>query len=149
MANIAKWNAPSAVVTLLSTELNALADGTLSAASGAVNNDSNLDMLGDLELVLASLSPGANPYIDIFIAESVDGTNYPTPSAADARLQLAMKLCTFFLGVTAATAQRITVREIKLPPAKFKVYLDPHAGVALGATGNTLKLLSYNVNLNG
>jgi hypothetical protein len=50
--------------------------------------------------------------------------------------------------VTGATAQRITVRGVELPPTKFKVYLDPHAGVALGASGNTLKMLPFDFNLN-
>jgi hypothetical protein len=149
MANIGKYNTPGTLVTVLSTELNALANNTLSAASAAINNASNLDILANLELVLAALSPTTGAYIDIYIAEAVDGSNYPTPSGADARLQLTMKLCTFFLGVTASTAQRITIRGVELPPTTFKLYLDNQAGVTLGATGNTLKLLPYDFQLNG
>jgi len=149
MANIGKWNTPSSVASVLTTELNSLGSGSMSAASGAINNDTNLDIYVDLELVLASLSPTAGAFVAIYIAEAIDGTNYPAPSAADQRLQTNALLCTFALSTTAATAQRLVARNVVIPPGKFKIYLDNQAGVAFGASGNTLKMLPYNVNLNG
>jgi len=149
MANIAKWNTPSSIVTVLSTELNSLADNAMSAASAAIDNGANLDQYVDIELVLAALSPAAGAYVSIYIAEAIDGTNYPAPSAADQRLQTNALLCTFALSTTAATAQRLVARQIMIPPGKFKLYLDNQAGVALNASGNTLKMLPYNTNLNG
>ncbi len=149
MANIGKWNAPSSVVTVHSTSLNSLGSGAMSAASAAIDNDTNRDMYVDLELVLASLSPGAGAHIPIFIAEAIDGTNYPADAAATMRLQINQILTIFSLGITAATAQRVVSRNVLIPPGKFKLYLDNQAGVALGATLNTLKILPYNTNLNG
>lgn len=149
MSNIGKWNAPSSVVTVHSTSLNSLADDTMSAASSAIANQTNLDMYVDIELVLASLSPVAGAHILIFIAEAIDGTNYPADAAATMRLQTQQILTIFSLGITAATAQRTVSRNIIIPPGTFKLYVDNQAGVALGATLNTLKILPYNTNLNG
>jgi hypothetical protein len=149
MSNIAKWNVPSAVVTALSTELDALANNTMSAASGVIANQTNLDVYVDIELVLAALSPVTGAYVAVYLAEAIDGTNYPTPSAADQRQQTDALLCTFVLSLTAATAQRLVKRQVMIPPGTFKLYVDNQSGVAFGATLNTLKLLPYNVNLNG
>lgn len=147
MASIGKWNAPSSPVSLLTTDLNSLANNTLSAASAAVNNDTDLNIYADFELVLASLSPTAGAYVSIYILEAIDGTNYPEATAL--RLKTTQLLLTIPLDTTATTAQRIAARNITLPPGKFKIVLDNQAGVALGASGNTLKMLPYNVNLNG
>lgn len=149
MANIGKWNAPSSTVSVLTTELNALANNTASAASSAIANQTNLDIYTDWELNLASLSPVAPAYVDVYIMEAVDGTNYPAPSGADMRQQSTQRLFTVALSTTAATAQRIAVRNVVIPPGTFKIILDNQAGVALGATGNTLKMNPYDVNLNG
>lgn len=149
MANIGKWNAPSSTVTVLTTELNSLGSATMSAASSAIANQTNLDIYVDIEVNLASLSPAAGAYIAVYIALAVDGTNYPAPSAADMRLSASQLLCVIPIGVTASTAQRVAARNIVISPGTFKLYLDNQTGVALGSSGNTLKINPYNVNLNG
>jgi len=149
LSNISKWNVPSAVVTALSTELNALGNNTMSAAGAAIANQTNLDIYVDLELNLAALSPVAGAYVAVYLAEAIDGSTYPAPSAADQRQQTDGLLCTFILSLTASTAQRLVKRQVVIPPGTFKLYVDNQSGVALGATLNTLKLLPYNVNLNG
>lgn len=149
MANIGKWNTPTAAVTVLSTELNTLGIATMSAASTAIANQTNLDIYVDIEVNLASLSPTASAHVDLYIAEAVDGTNYPAPSSADMRLSLTQLLCTLPIGTTAATAQRVVIRQVIIPPQTFKIILDNQTGVALNASGNTVKFLTYDVNLNG
>jgi len=149
MASIGKWNTPTAAATILSTELNSLGSGSMSAASTAVANQTNLDIYVDIEVNLASLSPATGAYVALYIAEAVDGTNYPAPSAADMRLASSQLLCVIPVGTTAATAQRVAARNVVIPPQTFKVYLDNQTGVALGASGNTVKFLAYDVNLNG
>ena len=148
MANIAKWNAPSATVSALTTELDALANNTLSAQSAAIANQTNLDIYVDIELVLAALSPTAGAFCALYIAEAIDGTNYPNPTGADQRLQTTALLAVFALSTTATTAQRLVVRNVVIPPGTFKLALDNQAGVGLGATLNTVKILPYDVNLN-
>lgn len=149
MANIGKWNAPSSTVTVLTTQLDGLANNAATAASSAIANQTNLDIYTDWELVLGSLSPAAGAFVSVYIMEAVDGTNYPAPSAADMRLQTTQLLFVAPLGTTAATAQRIAIRNVVIPPGTFKIILDNQSGVALNATGNTLKMNPYNVNLNG
>lgn len=147
--NIGKWNAPSAPVTVLSTQLDGLANNTMSAASAAIANQTNLDIYVDIELVLAALSPATGGYVATYLVEAIDGVNYPAPSSADLRQQTDALLCTFVLSTTASTAQRLVKRQVVIPPGTFKLYLDNQSGASFGGTLNTLKLLPYNVNLNG
>jgi hypothetical protein len=149
MSNTAKWATPSAAVTVLSTELNGLANNTASAASSAIANQTNLDVYADVELSLASLSPISPNYCNLYILEAVDGTNYPSATATVLRNQPSHLWCSFLLDTTAATAQRVVVRAVMLPPGTFKLVLDNQAGAALNASGNTVKIITYNVNLNG
>ncbi len=149
MANIGKWNAPSSTVTVLTTDLNSLGSATMSAASSAIANQTNLDIYADIEVNLASLSPAAGAYVAIYIALAVDGSNYPAPSGADMRLSSTQLLCVIPVGTTASTAQRVAARNVILPPGTFKIYLDNQCGVALASSGNTVKFNVYNVNLNG
>jgi hypothetical protein len=149
MANIGKWNTPTAIASQLTTELNSLGNNTMSAASTAYDNATNMNIYCDLEVNLASLSPTAGAYVAIYILEAPDGTNYPAQSDADFRLTTTQLFCVLPIGTTAATAQRVTARNLLLPPSLIKFKLDNQAGVALNASGNTVKILAYNVNLNG
>jgi hypothetical protein len=149
MANIGKWNAPSATASILTTELNALTSATMSALSSAVANQTNLDIYVDIEVNLSSLSPTAGAYVALYIFEAVDGTNYPAQSDADTRLTSTQLLCVLPIGTTATTAQRVVARNVVIPPGIFKIKLDNQTGVNLGATLNTVKFNAYDVNLNG
>lgn len=153
MASIGKWiggaNPPGTPLTVLSTGLNSLAINTMSAASATLDNSANLDLYCDVEVVLASLSPTAGAFVAIYVWESPDGTNFPAQSDADLRLTTTQLLCSIPVGTTAATAQRVTARNIVLPPAKIQFKLDNQTGVALNASGSTVKIITYNVNLNG
>jgi len=121
----------------------------MSAAGSTYDNTTNLDMYVDVEVNLASLSPGTNPFVAIYIWESVDGTNFPAQSAADLRLTSTQLFCTLPIGTTATTAQRVVARNILLPPTKMQFLLDNQTGTALANSGNTVKILPYDVNLNG
>jgi len=149
MANIGKWNAPSATVTVLSTGLNSLANATMSAASSNIANQTNLDIYVDVEVVLASLSPTTGAFVALYILESIDGTNFPAQSDADLRLTTTQLLVAIPVGTTATTAQRVAARNIVIPPGLFQIKLDNQTGVALAASGNTVKFNAYDVNLNG
>lgn len=150
MASIGKWSlSATGLTTVLSTELNSLTTNTASSASSAISNDTNLDVYVDIEVNLASLSPSSGAYVTLYILESVDGTNYPGQSGADLRLTPSQALAVIPVGTTAATAQRVVVRQVVIPPAKFKIILDNQTGATLNAAGNTVKFLPYNANLNG
>jgi hypothetical protein len=152
MANRGIWSLfGSNPTTLLSgATLNALASGSMSAASSTYNNQTNLDLYCDIELFLDTLSPGAGSYIDIYILAAIDGTNFPAQSAADLRLTSTQKFCTIPIGTTASTTQRVAVRNLLLPPQPIQFKLDNQCTVALASTNNnTLKIDAYSYNLNG
>ncbi len=149
MANVGKWNTPTSIASILTTELNSLGNNTMCSASADYDNSTNLNIYADIELVLASLSPSAGAYVAVYILEAPDNSNYPAQSDADLRLTTTQLLCIIPIGTTASTAQRVTVRNLVLPPSHFKLKLDNQTGVSLNASGNTLKLLAYNINGNG
>jgi hypothetical protein len=121
----------------------------MSAASATINNQTNLDIYCDIEVALASLSPTSGAYVAIYILESVDGTNFPAQSDADLRLTGSQLLSVIPIGTTASTAQRVVARNVVIPPNAFQLKLDNQTGVALNASGNTVKIDTYNFNLNG
>jgi hypothetical protein len=121
----------------------------MSAASTAISNQTNLDMYVDVEVVLAALSPGAGAFVGIYILEAVDGTNYPAQNDADLRITGTQVLVIIPVGQNPSTAQRVVARNVLIPPGSFTIKLDNQTGVALAASGNTLKFLPYNTNLNG
>jgi hypothetical protein len=149
VASIGKWNAATAVSSVLTTELNSLGNNTASAASAAIANQTNLDLYADFVLHLASLSPAAGAYVAVYILEALDDSTYPAPSDADLRLMTSQLLFVMQIGTTASTAFDAVARNVLLPPHSFKIKLDNQTGVALNASGNTLKISQYNVNENG
>jgi len=149
VANIGKWNAPTAVATVLTTELNTLGNNTMTAASAAIANQTNLDIYADFVVHLAALSPAAGAFVSVYILEALDNSTYPAPSDADLRLMTSSLLFTMQCGTTATTAYDLVVRNVLLPPHSFKLKLDNQTGVSLNASGNTLSISQYNVNENG
>jgi hypothetical protein len=144
MATTFKWAAPESIATALSGALDGIGDGTFSAASSAITNETGSPALYqyiDLELVLASLSPATGAYVDIWLEPTLDGSNYADAGKA---LQTASLLCSFQLDTAAATAQRIVRTNVPIPPLDFKLQLRNKAGVSLGASGNTLKYRRHN-----
>ena len=140
MAQTFKWVAGEGATTTLTTELNALASATFSAASAAIDNTTGLYPWMDLEVNLASFTPGAgSPYIAIYLNLSLDGTNYekvPDGTSGDKPPD-----AIFPLEASVAQASRVVVPNIPIPPLKFKIVLKNVSGAALAATGNTA---SYN-----
>jgi len=123
--------------TALSTELNGLTDGTFSSSSGAIDNTVQpRNQIIALELNLASLSPATGAFVDVWIEYAADGTNFSDHGKA---LQTAGLLATFQLDTAATTAQRLPVQFKPVLGLKFKLSARCKAGVALNASGNTLK----------
>ena len=135
-----RWDSPEAIQTALSTELNSLADGSLSTASGAIDNLTDLYPFIELELFLASLTPSGSPYCALYLLPQIDGTNY-----ADASTSMAELLATFNLSTSAGT-KRVLRSSIAIPPFSFKLALLNEANVALAASGNTVKYRRFGLN---
>lgn len=135
------WGSVGTVMHLLTTELNALANGTLSAAGPEINNSSGYQM-GQLTLTLASAAFVAPSYAQVYLVPSSDtaGAAYPTfTSAAAAALQNYLVGTIYINGSTAAQTE--TLPYVTMPLGKFKgLLLTGGSCPTLGATLNTLDL---------
>ena len=153
MATTSRLN-KSTAVSLLTTELNSLANGTgvvssVGGTSGVFTSTngggtSNLDgfLFGKYELVLAApaaaFTAGA---VNVWFLQTVDGTNYEDGSAS--LIPKRQPDLTFYVQAS-ASAQRIIVTA-PLPVGAWKVLLLPlglGSGATFASSGNTLKVLA-------
>lgn len=133
------------IVSVMTTELNALANNSrcISAAMGADATDANL--YGDFELAWThGTAPTDNTTIDLFLVRSADGTNYE-----DASSSIAPGANTYvgsFQERAVTTGQRKVIPDVRLPPGLWKaVILNNGTGQALSASGHTLKVRPHNL----
>jgi len=128
------------IVTLMSTELNSLANNTTAAASGDFDNSTNLNPWGLFELVCEyGVAPTANTVIGLWLISKIDGTNYEDYSA----IEPARSPDVMFRVRAVTTAQRITVRGMLRPGLQLPVARNLATGQTLAASGNTIKVLPY------
>lgn len=143
MASI-KYEA-AAIATMLSTELNALANA---AAALGVEYDNATGLythaLFQLEVTFA-VAPTANSTVDLYIIPASDGTNYTDYTAGAA----GKAPYTGFIGgiplEAKTTIHRVAIgygRDmIILPPTKFKILAINKSGQAFPASGSTIKMI--------
>jgi hypothetical protein len=143
MADIRVSTYQGSPTTVLTTQLNSLANLTWSALSSAVDNSTNGYMYVDIEVVLASLTPtGDDAAIEIYLVPSIDGSTYPnyTESGTSEEIENAP----YFVGAVPLSldteAQTQVLRQIELPPGSFKIGVRNQANVGLAASGNTVRL---------
>ena len=142
MANLIKWGTPETITTLHTTTLDGLTTNTLSAAGTAYDNGTTKATFAAFEVYLASLTPAAGGYVALYLAPRPDGSNY-----ADVKREYAHQLIGTLALDTAAATKRIVLPGVQIPPTAFYVYLDNQAGVTLASSGNTVKILPYNYEL--
>lgn len=126
--------------TVLSTELNSLANGSFAATSGAVSlaSGENVYQEADLELTVSfgtAPSPGG---LAVWLLRRIDGTNFEN---ANASTTPPARMPDVIIPVQAVTGtQRITV-SLPMPPADFKVCVkNDSTGQSFASSGNTLKI---------
>lgn len=135
-------NAPVSRGTVLTTELNSLANNAYSAVGTAIDNTSNGDQYGALDIVLASLNPTSGASLSLYLVQSLDGTNYEdAPSSTNPGSHTLV--ATVLVGTGAAT-KRVMSPWFYVPPGKFRFVLLNSAGVALAASANTVTLFTDN-----
>jgi hypothetical protein len=131
----------AAIATLMTTELNSLAATTGAIASAGYDNSTGLYFWGDFELnATYAVAPTANKTVDLYIIPALDGSNYDDGSASI--LPITCYVGSFVVR-NIATAHKLVLRGIPLPPTPFKAILYNAADQALGASGNTLKMVPY------
>lgn len=153
MTNIGKWSLSGVGLTTIfssgTTAIDGITSGSQVTTTATYANQTNLDLYVDIEINLPSLSPTAGARVDLYVLESVDGTNFPAQSAADLRLTITQLLVSVPIGTTGTTAQRVVARNILIPPGLMKFVFDNQTGATTNAAGNTVKILPYDYNLNG
>ncbi|MDY0227225.1 MAG: hypothetical protein RBR38_10390 [Desulfomicrobium apsheronum] len=138
-----KWAAFTSRGNVLSTELNSLASAGRSAAGTEVDNGANLDMYGQLELqVTFGTAPSAGGYVEIYMVNALDGTNYEDGS--DTVAPGTHKLIDRIPVRAVTTAQRLSGRRFELVPTKTKFLLVNGSGQAFPASGSALALYTTN-----
>lgn len=127
---------------------NSLADGS-GALSAEIDNGTGLYMFGDLEVTQggAVTSSGTDARIDAYLVPTYDGTNYPTPGGASTVTgsQYVGSISSVeTVGTVAVTNfTNGTLRQILLPPCKFKIVLVNELGASFNGTV-TVKMRRYN-----
>ena len=135
--------------TLMSTDLNSLADNAVNVGVVLPDNTSNRYFYMVLEAYLASvdLSAKTNPALEVFFVPSYDGTNYGdvgTDASTTVYPPQQYQVCVLGVAETSA-AHRAISPHILFDPLKYTPVVINTTGAALAATGNVLKSKYYTV----
>lgn len=141
---VLRYDDAASPVTLLSTELNALANGGR-VLSDAHDNTSDLDIYADFELLVTyAVAPTAgSKTCELYIVPTLDGSNYATASASVNPQRFLMVGVFETVNPSISTAERLILPQIVIPPRQFKILLRNLSGQAWAATGNTLRMRKY------
>lgn len=123
-------------------DLDSLTDGEWTDLSDEINNSTTKYTMVDFRLVLGSAAfTGTDSAIALYIVRSVDGTNYPdwTGNVTTDEQQNEQYFDGVFTTTGATEAQDIVLRDIPIPPGKYKIGIRSLANVTLAATGNSLE----------
>ena len=130
--------------TVVSTELNSLANDTAALVSTALSNDASdeRNLLADFMIVIAEQGGARDGgAISLLIVPEVNSTYGDVATVQTALIHIAHRddgtTCSFVLD-SAVTARTITVPNVKIPNANYKVGLLNESGQALAATGNSI-----------
>jgi len=149
---VLKLSPYSAVATVMSTELNALALTSGKAISsaqfnGADGSDASLngELFADLELAVDFVSaPTAGTVVELYLLPSIDGgTTYPDGSSSILP-QSSLYVGGFAVRNTTA-AQIMVIRGIALPPGYYKYLVQNTTNQSFPATGSTLRQSVYQI----
>lgn len=144
MPNAIKWVDPWVQrANLLTTELNALAAGSRSAAGTELANQTNLDQYGKLEVTVDFVSaPAANGYFNVYMVTAPNGTNYEDGSNT---IDPGTHTLVAIIPVRAdSAAQRLASSVFMLQPAKTKFILENKTDQAFPASGSIVNLYTTN-----
>lgn len=131
----------ASIASILTTELNSLANGSASSASAAVDNTSNLDLYHDLTLTVAAqgVARSAGASVSVYMTMALDGTNYDDTNATTAELVAVFPLD------AATTARQSTRRDVPVPPGLFKYFVVNSTGQAFAASGSLLEWRGHSI----
>lgn len=135
--------------TLMSADLNSLADDAVNVGAVLPDNTSNRYFYAEFELVLATvdLSGQTNPAVELYMVPSYDGTNYAdTGTDASTTVYPPAQYLVAVLGIAeTSAAHRAVSPHIMIDPLKYTPVVINKTGVALASSGNSLKSKYYTV----
>jgi len=129
--------------TVLDTTLNSLANDA-NKLSGEIDNSTALYLFDDVELRTNTLgyTPTAGAVVELYIIQiELDGVGYE--DGDDSIDPPATNLVGVFNIRSSTAAQVHIIRQIPIPPDKFKYLVINKLGGAFASSGNTLKRQPY------
>lgn len=137
-----KWE-PGSYATVMTTELNNLADSG-QAISSEIDNSSTLYLFDDVEWYNAALgyTPVTGAVVELYLIRiDLDGAGYED---GDASIEVPATNLVGVFNIRANTAaQKHVIRQIPIPPSKYKYVIHNLTGGTLPASGNTLRVQPY------
>ena len=141
------YSALQNATTMLTTELNALADDDLAVGTTVFDNTTNKGAWATAELDFGAsldLSFGNNnPVCYLYLIPSYDGTNYADGGDAGSELVPSEYLKGTFEFNKLAASRRTVLDKFDISGLKYTAVIFNDLGAALSATGNTLKISSF------
>ena len=137
-----KWE-PGSSATVMTTELNSLAD-TGKAISSEIDNSSVLYLFEDVEWYNAALgyTPTAGAVVELYLIR-IDLANSVYEDGDASIAPPSTNLVGVFNIRASTSAQKHIIRQIPIPPSKYKYVVINLTGGALPSSGNTLKKQPY------
>lgn len=142
MAQTLELVAASATTSLMSTELNSLANAGTALGSTVLDNSTGLYLFLNAQLnVTFGSAPTAGNTVDLYLVPSLDGTNYSDTATTPNQLYAGS-----FPLRAVTTAQKVIMLPagVMLGPFKYKPFIVNNSGVAFPASGSTLDVYRYN-----
>jgi len=138
---------PASIQTMLSTELNSLANNA-GAIGAEYDNSSNLfdEAYFRLSVTFGS-NPTAGSTIDLFLLAALDGTNYTDYTAGASGYAPGPAFLGSFVLQAKTTIHRIDLGTgvngpFRIPPTKIKLFALNKSGVAFPASGSLIQMLA-------
>ena len=142
MASV-KWELGSDV-NALTTELNSLGDDSR-AVSTEQDNSTDLYLFDDVEWKNGTFggAPDAGAVMELYcVGQELDGTGWEDGEDGSNDPPAANLVGVFNIRAVTA-AQTHIIRQVPIPPSKFKYVIINRTGQALNASGNTLRRVPY------
>lgn len=140
-----QWEADT-IQTLMTTELDALANGSSAIAATGYDPTSTGYTHGEFELnVTFGSAPTAEATVDLYLIPAMDGTNYATTATGASPVQPSTAYAGGFPCKANTSAQKIPLGvgqagKLELPACPFKAYVKNGSGQAFPANSSTLKM---------
>lgn len=136
------WNA--ALATVMSADLNALANDTVNVGAVMIDNTvyKHHNLVAELYLATVDLSAQTGLTVELYLVPSIDDNNYCDTGSDGSTSDLppgSAHIGTFYIQKTSSVHRSSIVCKECLQALKYKPVLINKTGVAFNASGNVLK----------